>query len=496
MDTKSNENAMHERLGRIGEVIANGRYKDTWESLQQYRVPEWYERAKFGIFIHWGVYSVPAFGSEWYSRNMYIRGSKEFEHHVKTYGPHKDFGYKDLIPMFKAECFDPSEWAELIKSAGAQYVVPVAEHHDGFQMYKSELSHWNAAEMGPKRDVLGELFDECGKFGIMTGASSHRIEHWFFMGHGREFESDVKEPMQRGDFYWPAMPEADHHDLFSEPVPAREFLEDWLCRCCEIVDNYRPRIVYFDWWIQHSSVKPYLRKFAAYYYNRAEEWGGGVINYKHDAFAFGTAVVDIERGSFADAKPYVWQTDTAVAKNSWCYTEGNDYKTSVQLICDLVDIVSKNGRMLLNIGPKADGTIPEEDRRILTEIGEWLAVNGEAVYGSSPWRKASEGPTVTVEGQFADSEAKPYTCEDFRFTVNNGCIYAVCMDPGGKDSFLIRSLANTADANKPEFCGIIRDVSVLGSNTVTRWSRTAGGLEIKVAGACEKVPLVFRIAVD
>src|SRR5699024_8909199 len=130
-----------------------------------------------------------------------------------------------FIPMFKAERFDPSEWAELIKSAGAQYVVPVAEHHDGFQMYKSELSHWNAAEMGPKRDVLGELFDECGKFGIMTGASSHRVEHWFFMGHGREFESDVKEPMQRGDFYWPAMPEADHHDLFSEPVPAREFLE-------------------------------------------------------------------------------------------------------------------------------------------------------------------------------------------------------------------------------------------------------------------------------
>ncbi|MGN0163006.1 MAG: alpha-L-fucosidase [Candidatus Ornithomonoglobus sp.] len=488
---------MKEYLKKINEVISRGKYKDTWESLQQYRVPEWYEKAKFGIFIHWGVYSVPAFGSEWYSRNMYIQGSREYEHHIKTYGPHKDFGYKDFIPMFKAEKFNADEWAELFKQAGAQYVMPVAEHHDGFQMYDSELSEWNAKKMGPKRDVLGEIFKACGEKGMVSGASSHRVEHWFFMGHGKEFDSDIKEPMKRGDFYWPAMPERNHHDLFSEPTPSEEYLEDWLCRCCEIVDKYRPRIIYFDWWIQHSSVKPYLRRFAAYYYNCAEEWGEGVvINYKHDAFAFGTAVVDIERGQFADSKPYIWQTDTAAAKNSWCYTEGNDYKTSTQIICDLVDIVSKNGRLLLNIGPKADGTIPDEDANILLEIGKWLKINGEAIYGAKPWRMAAEGPTKIVEGQFADSETKKFTSEDIRFTVNNGCIYAICLNMKGKDSVCIKSLAKTADANKPDFSGIIKAVEVLGYDKAPEWSRGSEGLKIKTINVQADTPVVFKVYVE
>ena len=283
-----------ERLKEIDQVIAEGKYQDTWESLQQYEQPRWFRDAKFGIFIHWGVYSVLAFANEWYSRNMYIQGSPEFEHHVKTYGHHKEFGYKDFIPMFRAEKFDPKRWMDLFQKAGARYVVPVAEHHDGFQMYRSDLSHWNAFEMGPKRDVLGELSEEARKHGIYNCASSHRIEHWFFMGHGKEFDSDIKEPMQRGDFYWPAMPEPDHQDLFSTPTPTQEYLEDWLLRTCEIIDRYQPKILYFDWWIQHESARPYLRKIAAYYYNRAIEWGEEVvICYKHDAFMFGTAVVDI-----------------------------------------------------------------------------------------------------------------------------------------------------------------------------------------------------------
>ena len=191
-------------LKAIDEVIARGPYQDTWESLSSYTVPEWYRDAKFGIFLHWGIYSVPAFANEWYSRNMYIQGTREFEHHVATYGPHAQFGYKDFIPMFRAENFDPNAWASLFQEAGAQYVLPVAEHHDGFQMYRSDLSHWNAYEMGPKRDILGELCQSFQKSGLIPGCSTHRIEHWFFMSHGREFESDIHEPMQRGDFYWPS----------------------------------------------------------------------------------------------------------------------------------------------------------------------------------------------------------------------------------------------------------------------------------------------------
>lgn len=197
---------MNDYITKINEVIHNGKYKDTWDSLQQYHVPVWYEKAKFGIFIHWGIYSVPAYNNEWYSRNMYIQGSPEYEHHIKTYGAHKKFGYKDFIPMFKADRFNASEWVELFSDAGAEYVIPVAEHHDGFQMYESNLSIWNAKNMGPGRDILGELTSECGKAGLINGASSHRVEHWFFMGHGKEFDSDIKEPMKRGDFYWPAMP--------------------------------------------------------------------------------------------------------------------------------------------------------------------------------------------------------------------------------------------------------------------------------------------------
>lgn len=483
-------------LDTIEEVIERGPYKATWESLSQYQPPRWYQKAKFGIFIHWGVYSVPAFGNEWYSRNMYCQGSPEFEHHVETYGEQSEFGYKDFIPMFKAERFDPEKWAELFAEAGAQYVVPVAEHHDGFQMYRSEISHWNAYEMGPKRDVLGELRKSCTRKGMTVGASSHRIEHWFFMGHGKEFDSDVRDPMERGDFYWPAMPEADHHDMNSKPVPTREFLEDWLVRTCEIIDRYQPGILYFDWWIQHASAKPYLKKLAAYYYNRAAEWGREVvINYKHDAFLFGTAIPDVERGQFADMKPYLWQTDTAIALNSWCYTENNQFKEPSNLVCDLVDIVSKNGRLLLNVGPKADGTISNEDKRVLTGIGKWLKVNGEAIYDAQVWRIYGEGPTQIVEGQFSDGIKKNFTSADFRFTTANGKLYAAVMKCSEDGNYCIHSLGIQDASKKANFNGIIRKVELLGSEEETVWNRDENGLHIRCRRQSE-YPLVFRITVD
>ena len=233
-------------LKKIDDVISKGPYSDNWHSLAEYKVPEWYKNAKFGIFIHWGVFSVPAFGSEWYPRNMYRKDSPEYRHHVEKYGNHAEFGYKEFIPMFKAEKFNPKEWAELFADAGARYVVPVAEHHDGFQMYKSEISQWNSYEKGPCRDVLGELKRACNSLGMEVGASSHRAEHWFFLDGGKEFDSDIKEPLRRGDLYWPSMPSTEMHDIFSKPVPTEEYLQDWLVRTCEIVDLYRPKIIYFD----------------------------------------------------------------------------------------------------------------------------------------------------------------------------------------------------------------------------------------------------------
>ena len=485
-----------EILQIVDEVIAQGPYKAEWGSLMTSPVPGWFRQRKLGIFIHWGVYSVPAKFNEWYSRNMYIKDSDEYNYHVKTYGVHNVFGYKDFIPMFKAEKFDAKAWLELFARAGAGYVLPVAEHHDGFQMYDSCLSRWNAAQMGPKRDVLGELMAAAEEKGIAFCASTHRAEHWFFMSHGKEYDSDVKDPMVKGDFYWPAMPERDHFDRFSQPAPTEEYLNDWLARTAEIILKYQPKILYFDWWIQHSSFKPYLLKLAAFYYNCGKKWGYDVrICYKHDAMMFGSGIVDVERGALADAKPYPWQTDTAVARNSWCNTTDLVYKSSNEIICTLVDVVSKGGNLLLNIGPKADGTIPEGDRQILEDLGKWMAVNAEAINGAQCWRRFAGGPTAAAEGQFQDKAEVPYTQEDYRFTVANGAIYAICMKCPKDGEFVVRSLKTPTDFHKPEFQGIIQNVELLGHGPV-QWQADEQALRVS-AGALESDwPVVLKVTLQ
>lgn len=481
-------------LEQIDRVNREGKYHPDWDSLAGHPIPAWYAQKRLGIFLHWGLFSVPAY-HDWYARNMYIQGSPEYEHHLKHYGTQKSFGFKDFIPMFTMEKFDPQEWVRLFTQAGADYIVPVAEHHDGFQLYRSELSHWNAAEKGPQRDLLGDLLLEADKAGMTLGTSSHRVEHWWFNGHGREFDSDVCEPMELGDLYWPAHPEGNHHDLFSKPEPDDEYLTDWLLRCCEIVDRYHPRILYFDWWIQHSAVKPYLMRFAAYYYNRAQSWGGCVINYKHDSFPFGCAVPDIERGQFSDAKPFLWQSDTSVMRNSWCYSTRGDYKAPREVIWDLADVVSKNGRLLLNFGPKPDGTFTQQDHEILSALGGWMKRNDEAIHGTNLWRVAQEGPTIIQEGQFSDGVPRRFTPEDFRFTCRGSSVYAIAMVCPEDGVLRIKSLRE-ADASKmPLFHGIVRDVQVLGFDEKPEWARDGDALTVRLGSIRSDLPLVLKVSV-
>jgi alpha-L-fucosidase len=463
-------------MNSIQQVIAGGPFQATWESLKQYTVPSWYEDAKFGIFIHWGVYSVPAFGNEWYPRNMYRQDTAEFKHHVATYGPQSQFGYKDFIPQFKAEQFDPDQWAELFKTAGARYVVPVAEHHDGFAMYDTALSQWCAAKMGPQRDIIGELAAAVRKQGLVFGLSSHRAEHWWFLNGGMQFDSDVRDPRYY-DFYGPAMPSSE--DWKSKdwiPRPDAKFLDDWLARICELVDQYQPQLVYFDWWIEQIVFQPYLQKFAAYYYNRGAERKQEVaINYKNDALPAGAAVFDVERGQLKNLRPHFWQTDTSISKNSWGYVQNQDYKTATDIVCNLVDVVSKNGTLLLNIGPRPDGTIPEPEEKVLLEIGKWLAINGEAIYGTRPWQVFGEGPTEISEGSFTDAKPVAFTGEDIRFTTKGDTLYAIALAWPG-EQLIIKSLGTSSS----RWNGAVDSISLLGYEGQMEWSRDESGLTVQM----------------
>jgi alpha-L-fucosidase len=446
--------------------FAQDKYQPTWESLSKYQCPDWYRDAKFGIFIHWGVYSVPAYGSEWYPREMYQQGSDIFKHHVATYGPQNKFGYKDFIPMFKAEKFDPNQWTELFRKAGARYVVPVAEHHDGFAMYNTTLSKWNAVNMGPKRDIIGELAVAIRKQGLAFGVSSHRIEHWFFMNGGRKFDSDVNDP-KYADFYGPARGEKDSLTT--------EYMNDWLLRSTELVNKYHPQLVWFDWWIEQPAMEPYRKSFAAFYYNQGLAWHKGVVlNYKNKSFPDSAAVLDLERGKLEGIRPLPWQTDDAVGYKSWGYIDGEKYKSPQYVVDELTDIVSKNGNLLMNIGPRSDGTIPEEQQQLLLSIGQWLSINGEAIYGTRPWKIFGEGPTQNIGGSFIDNKVKDFVQQDIRFTTKGDSLFAITLALP-KENIVIKSLSTTANN------GTVAGIELLGSDEKINWSQKADGLHIKVS---------------
>lgn len=485
-----------EYLSKIDEVIANGKYKDNWASLSGHKAPDWFTKGKFGIFIHFGLYAVPGFGNEWYSRSMYDKRTREYQYHIENFGTQDKFGYKDFIPMFTLENFSADSWTELFKEAGAKYVMPVAEHHDGFAMYNTAFNRWNICEMGAKRDYLGELRTSLIKNGISFCASTHRAEHYFFMNPGREIESDVSSG-EYEDFYGPAVynenfaPEIIHEitwDIEAEGA-ANEYLDDWMVRTCELIDNYRPKSLYFDWWIHNNSFKPYLKKIAAYYYNRADEWGEEVtINFKHNAYPPTVAAFDVERGALTDISPLPWQTCTSVSKRSWGYIKDNEFKTSTQIICDFIDIVSKNGSMLLNIGPAPDGSIVKEEADILRAIGKWLSVNGEGIYDTTYWKKYGEGDVNAEEGFFKDNDNKGYTAKDFRFTYKNGCIYAFQMAPDG-NTVEIKSLFFTKQAGLS-----IDKITLLGSNREVKYERDENSLRITdYEKSGSDAPICFKI---
>jgi len=476
-------------LAEVRKGREDGPFRPDWASLQSHKTPTWYADAKFGIFIHWGLYSIPAFGSEWYSRNMYVQGSPEFAHHVATYGPHTKFGYKDFIPRFKAERFDPNVWMTLFRNAGARYVVPVAEHHDGFSMYDTHLSDFSAVKLGPKRDVIAEIKAAARSHDLHFCLSSHRAEHDWFFDEGRKFPSDVADPANAA-LYGPAqtrMAGPNSDDLFGDyTYVSQAWLDDWLARQAELVVRYDPELIYFDWWIGQPSFRNTLPSFLAYYYNHAARRGGSaVVNYKLGEFADGAGTLDIERGQAPGIRADTWQTCTSISDKSWGYIENDTYKSVEQIVHLLADIVSKNGNLLLNVGPQADGRIPDAARDTLLAVGGWLKTNGEAIYGSRPWEIFGEGPTEPANGSFSESKAKPYTTRDFRFTTKAGALYAIQMAEPDGAKVVIASL-------KPE--RKVKSVRLLGVEAPLVFEQSSAGLAITPPERVPRQPAsVYRI---
>ena len=479
----SKYDAERARLLAVEEKQENdGPYRADWATFNSYSQPQWYKDAKFGIFIHWGVYAVPAAENEWYPRNMYRPGEgayRDFQDHFAGTDPAaKDAkGYKDLIPLFRAERFDAKEWAALFKQAGAQYVVPVAEHHDGFSMYNSGLSDWTVVKMGPRRDTLAELADAIRAAGLHFGLSSHRAEHDFFFDGGRAIRSDVNDP-RYASLYGPA------HEWISSPTQqmqddwtyvSPEFARDWLARATELVEKYHPEVVYFDWWAGQPSYRPSVTKFAAFYYNYAAAHGlAGVIDIKDNALAWKAGARDFERGQQDRILADHWQTDTSISNASWGYIEHDTFKSPEFLVHQLVDIVSKNGNLLLNFGPRADGSIPAEVQSTLRAMGAWLKINGEAIYATTPWVTFGEGPTQIKAGAFHDTDTKPYTEEDFRFTAKGKTVYVLGMACPKEGKATIHSLGWAHEGSSLP----IASVELLGSTEKIVWTQGADALQV------------------
>lgn len=463
------------------------RYEPTWNSLREHGVPKWFQDAKFGIYTHWGIYSVPACGPNvtWYPYNMYREGTSQYEYHVKTYGGPSKFGYKDFIPMFTGENFDSDEWAELFEKAGARFAGPVGEHHDGFSMWNSQVNEWNAVRMGPKRDVVGELEKAIKKRRMKFMVALHHAENWWFYPHWKK-EYDTSDPRYSG-LYGPLhnlewaekMPKFENMELFEQwkfqDRPSKEFLDAWLAKIYEVIDNYQPDMLWFDNGIDF--INEYYRKsFVAYYYNRAKEWGKEVvITYKGHQLVPGSGVVDLELGRFNELTYHLWITDSTVDDGcAWGYMKDARYKTSTELIHYLIDNVSKNGLLLLNVGPKPNGEIPEEAKEILLEMGKWLGINGEAIYGTTPWFIYGEGPhKLTKSGEFNEDEKIKYTGEDIRFTVKDDILYAILLGWPGNE-VTIKSVAEKFYESE------IQSISMLGIEEPLNWRITREELKVEL----------------
>jgi alpha-L-fucosidase len=452
--------------------IANGPFKPDDQSLKQYQCPDWFRDAKLGIWAVWGPESAPMQG-DWYARNLYLEGGAQNKFHVEHYGHPSNIGFKDIIPLWKAERWEPERLMSLYQKAGAKYFCMIAMHHDNFDCWDSKFQRWNSVNMGPKRDIAGEWQQAARKFGLRFGMTEHLAASWWFYSAAKGADSkgpkagvpyDGTDP-KYAELYWSGneKPNGNYY-LPNAPDAVKRA---WFDRIKDMVDRYHPDLVYSDSPLPYPD--EYGRRLLAHYYNDNIQQHAGkleaIYNCKQDSQ--GRWVQDLERGVMPGINPHPWQTDTCVG--GWYYQTGGGYKSPATVLQMLADIVSKNGNLLLNFPPRPDGTLDEAELRILADLAAWMPINGEAIFGTRPWKVFGEGPARAKGGMFNEDKLR-YSAQDIRFTTKGGVLYALALGWPDNRRLVIRSLATPA--------GKIGQVSLLGHQGQLAWEQTDAGLVV------------------
>lgn len=500
--------------------MARGPFRPTWESLKQYKVPDWYSQAKFGIWAHWGPQCQPEHG-DWYARGMYQEGSGQYRSHLAEYGHPSKSGFKDVIHQWKAQNWNPDDLLALYKRAGAQYFVAMANHHDNFDNYDSKYQPWNATRLGPKKDIIGGWAKAARKQGLHFGVSVHAAHAWTWYeaaqrsdrnGDMKGIPYDGKLTKADGKGTWwegfdpqdlyaqnhaPSEHSEDDHNIHRIwgwdvnqgcSIPDKAYCEKFYNRTVDLINKYDPDLVYFDdtalplWPVSDAGLR-----IAAHLYNNSIRKHGklqAVLNGKIlDEEQRKCMVWDIERGQSNRIEPFVWQTDTCIG--SWHYDrsifDGHRYKTAKTVVHTLADVVSKNGNLLLSVPVRADGTIDSDERQIVEEIGMWMKKNSEGIFDTKPWTIFGEGPAIeaaaplTAQG-FNEGKGKPFGPEDIRFTTKDDALYCIVLGWPGNGEITVRSLAE----NSPHYKKKIGQVELLGSHKAPVFERNEKGLVVKL----------------
>ena len=456
-------------IAQITSPLPPGPFLPNWESLREnYRVPAWFNDAKFGLFIHWGPYTVPAYHNEWYEKHMYAQYRTW---HTEHFGPHEHFGYKDFLPRFTADKFDPTAWAELFKKSGARFVIPTAQHHDNFALWDSAVTPFNAKRIGAHRDLIGELATAIRACGLKFGVSNHGIENFQFINPPTDLLTELKA--KHADLFDPAW--ADFYNVADRSDAAlQKFLVNWYERNVELIDKYQPDMLWFDNGIDIRYLDPLKLRIAAYYYNRAFTWGKTVsLSTKKAAYAPSGkntetigSIIDFEKigaRSPAGIRTGAWQVDEPIG-STWGYTNDMTVAGPATIIAKLADTVAKNGTLLLNLSPRSDGTIPQSQQDTLLAIGRWLELNGEAIYGTHNWTMFGVGG--------ARGERGPH----IRYTVKDDTLYAIIIGPWPNGTVSLPALTTGTAAE-----GLIRRVTLLGGSSADlAFTQDSAGLHVRL----------------